>query len=130
MAGVAARAIVDTAVRTSTDTATNIAACANTGTVVITIANAATHAVVDPTVADIATAHTSFATNGDARTVAVTTTTAGARATLEFTAGFAADILASVDLAVTTAARAIADYCAFHAATGFATRQPGRRCHR
>ena len=130
VAGVAARAVVDPVVRTITGTAANIAACANIGTVVITIANAAAHDVVEPTVADIATAHTSFATNGNARTVAFPTTTAGTRATLELTVGSAADILASVDLAVTTAARAIADYCAFHAATGFATRQPGRRHHR
>ena len=130
MAGVAARAVVDPVVHTITGTAANIAACANTGTAVITIANAATHDIVEPTVADIATAHTSFATNGNARTVAFTTTTAGTRATLEFTIGFAADILASVDLAVTTAACAIADYCAFHAATGFATHQSGWRCHR
>ena len=129
-AGVAARAVADPADRTTTGAAASIAACANIGTAVISIANAATHDGAEPTVADIATARNSFATDGDARTVAFTTTTAGTRATLEFTAGFAADILASVDLVVTTAARAVADYCAFHAATGFATRQPGRRCHR
>ena len=130
VAGVAARAVVDPVVRTITGTAANIAACANTGTVVITIAIAATHDVAEPTVADIATARNSFATDGDARTVAFTTTTAGTCATLESTVGFAADMLASVDSAVTTAARAATDYCAFHAATGLATRQPGRRCHR
>ena len=129
-AGVAARAVADPADRTTTGAAASIAACANIGTAVISIANAATHDGAEPPVADIATARNSFATDGDARTVALTTTTAGTRATLERTVGFAADILASVDLVVTTAACAVADYCAFHAATGFATRQPGRRCHR
>jgi hypothetical protein len=50
MAGVVTRIIVDTVARTSTDTAANIATSANTGTVVITIANAATHSIVDPTI--------------------------------------------------------------------------------
>ena len=129
-AGVAARAVADPADRTTTGAAASIAACANIGTAVISVANAATHDGAEPTVADIATAHNSFAACGDARTVALTTAAAGTRATLECPVGFAAYMLASVDSAVATAARAATDHCTFHAATGLATRQPGRRCHR
>ena len=114
-AGVAARAV---------------AACANIGTAVISVANAATHDGAEPTVVGIATAYNSFATCGDVRTVALATAAAGTRATLECPVGAAAYMLAIVDSAVATAARAATDHCTFHAATGLATRQPGRRCHR
>ena len=131
-AGVAARAVADPADRTTTGAAASIAACANIGTTTSSVANAATHDGAEPTVVGIATAHNSFATCGDARTVALATVTAaaGTRATLECPVGAAAFMLACVDSAVATAARAAADHCTFHAATGLATRQPGRRCHR
>jgi len=129
-AGAAARASADTADRTTTGAAASIAARATIGPTANSVANAATHDGAEPTVVGIATAHNSFATCGDARTVALATAAASTRATLECPVGFAADMLASVDSAVTTAARAATDHCAFHAATGLATRQPGRRCHR
>ena len=129
-AGVAARAFADPADRTTTGAAASIAACANIGPTANSVANAATHDGAEPTVVGIATAHNSFATCGDARTVALATAAAGTRATLECPVGAAAYMLAFVDSAVATAARAATDHCTFHAATGLATRQPGRRCHR
>ena len=129
-AGVTAHAVADPADHTTTGAAASITACTNISTAVISIANATTHDSAEPTVTDIATARNSFATNGDACTIAFTTTTAGTCTTLECPISFAADMLASIDSAVTTAARAATDYCVFHAATGLATRQPGQCCHR
>lgn len=121
-AGVAARAFADPADRTTTGAAASIAACANIGPTANSVANAATHDGAEPTVVGIASAHNSFATCGDARTVALATAAAGTRATLECPVGAAAYMLAFVDSAVATAARAAADHCTCHAATGHATR--------